>query len=122
MFLNLAVISIFGMLLDIFGAEFDNMNKLFEVMKKSENKEVKKNGIRFLEIFSKLEEEKKNKRFLNKIAEFLSGVILFDNDVDNLINSLKFFEANITMLDNRFFKQEGFLEKLISLMRFLRHH
>ena len=122
MFLNLAVISIFGMLLDIFGAEFDNMNKLFEVMKKSENKEVKKNGIRFLEIFSKLEEEKTNKRFLNKIAEFLSGVILFDNDVDNLINSLKFFEANITMLDNRFFKQEGFLEKLIFLMRFLRHH
>ena len=122
MFLNLAVILIFGMLFDIFGAEFDNIYKLFEVMKKSENKEVKKNGIRFLEIFSKLEEEKTNKRFLNKIAEFLSGVILFDNDVDNLINSLKFFEANITMLDNRFFKQEGFLEKLIFLMRFLRHH
>ena len=121
MFLNLAVILIFGMLFDIFGAEFDNIYKLFEVMKKSENKEVKKNGIRFLEIFSKLEEEKTNKRFLNKIAEFLSGVILFDNDVDNLINSLTFLNANIEILDTRFFKQEGFLAKLISLMRFLRH-
>ena len=122
MFLNLAVILIFEILPDdIFGDEFNNINKLFEVMKKSENKEVKKNGIRFLAIFSKIEALKSKKQFLNKIAELLSGVILFDNNADNLINSLTFFNANLEILDKNILKQEGFLAKLISLMRFLRH-
>ena len=98
--------------------QFYFLNKLLEVMKKSEFKVVRKNGIRFLAIFSKLDELQTKKRLLIKIA---SGVILFDNDVDNLINSLTFLKENLWIIDANFFKQEGFLTKLICLMRFRRH-
>ena len=93
------------------------LDRLLEVMKKSENEVVKKNGISALTIFSKLEELKTKKPLLIKIA---SGVILFDNSVDNLNNSLTFLK-NLEFLDQNILKQEGFLAKLISLMRFLRH-
>ena len=115
MLLNLATILILGRNIEY---EFNNLSNLFEVIKKSENKLVKKNGIRALAIFSKLEVLKTQKRFLIKIAEFL---ILFDNDADNLINSLTFLKANLGILDKKILKQKEFLAKLISLMRFLRH-
>ena len=114
MFLDLAAMLISDDNID----EFNNLNILFEVIKKSENKEVKKNGIRFLVIFSKIEAVKTKTSFLIKIADFL---ILFDSDVDNLIYSLIFLEANLGIFYEKCLKQEGFLAKLISLMRFLRH-
>ena len=57
---------------------------------------------------------------IQKIVEFLSGVIIFENDVDNLSYSLTFLISNLGIIDKKIFKQEGFLVKLISLMRFLR--
>ena len=46
-------------------------------------------------------------------------MILFDKNVNNLINSLTFLRANLKFIDDKFLKQEGLFAKLISLMRFL---
>ena len=94
-----------------------NLSTLLKVMKKSENKEVKKNGIRVLAIFSEEIAILQNKTF-----EFLSDVIQFDKDVDNLMNSLTFLanmNENIRIIDKELLKNKGFIAKLISLLRFL---
>ena len=98
--------------------KFRNLSKLLEVMKKSENKVAIKNGIRFLAYFGIFEELKKKERFFEKIVDFLIFVIRFDNDFDNLSNSLTFLDANLGILEKIFLKHEGLLAKLISLMRF----
>ena len=66
MILNLAVILIFDW--NIIDNEVNNLSKLLEVMKKSENKEVRKNGVRALSIFLKLTELTTKKTFLIKFA------------------------------------------------------
>ena len=118
MILNLATILISGRKI---GDESYQFGKLLKIIENSENKVVKKNGILFLAIFSEFEELKIKKRFLIRMVEFLSGVILFDNDVNNLIISLEFLKKNDFLVDKKILKQEGFLAKLISLMRFLIH-
>ena len=52
--------------------KFPSINKLLEIIKKSENKVAKKNGMRALMIFSKGYELHRKKRFLiQKMVEFL---------------------------------------------------
>ena len=93
------------------------------VMEKSENKLLRKNGLRALEIFSeKLEALRTlNKKLLFKLTEFLRDVFLFDSDVDNILNSLTVLAKNCWVIDKALLKNEGFFVQLISLLRFFDH-
>ena len=90
---NLAVI-----FLDQFGSlevyQFNKFDAFLEVMQKSKNTTVRKNGIRALIFFyEKLDRiEQTNRKFFE---EFLMDVLLFDKDIDNLIRSLTVLEKHL---------------------------
>ena len=100
----------------------DDISTLLEVMKKSENKEVLKNGVRALKFFFKKLDLNfiLNQKLFDETLEFIKDVILFDNDFENLMNSLTVFEVIIALhnrVDEELFKRKGFLAKLDSLVR-----
>ena len=100
----------------------DDLSTLLEVMKKSENKEVLKNGVRALNFFFKKLDLNfiLNQKLFDETLEFIKDVILFDNDFENLMNSLTVFEVSISLnnkVDEEFWKRKGFLAKLNSLVR-----
>ena len=106
------------------GEKFVFNNKIstfLDVMEKSENKLVRKNGVRALAIFSaKRLGIKIHKQLFVKLTEFLRDMIVFDSDVDNILNSLTVLakSGRVNWLSS---KNERFLVQLISLLRFLNH-
>ena len=98
------------------------ISTFLDVMKQSENKLVRKNGVRALAIFyKKLDWIPIDRKLFVKLTELLRDVILFDSDVDNILNSLNVLTENFRFTDEVFLKNEGFLVQLLSLLRFFIH-
>ena len=100
------------------------ISPFLDLMKKSENKLVRKNGVRALAIFSsKLAAwSTMDKQLLVKMTEFLRDVILFDSDGDNILNSLNVLAKNVWANYEVFFTiTKEFFGQLISLLRFFNH-
>ena len=96
---------------------FRNLNAFIKTMKKSENKDVMRNGLCFLaKICNKFYCRIDNIKSQYKAIKFLAKVIVNEQIGDNLINALTCFENK--MFDIEIAKNTGCLSRLASLLRF----
>ena len=107
---------------DINDFEFnDGISKYLKILKKTKNKTIKKNGVLALAIFSeKLDAKIKIPNILNITSEFLRDIIIFDDDIDNLMNSLTFLEKNFATMDSQILKNKEFITKIMAFLRFFK--
>ena len=101
--------------------KFRCLDPLRKLMKISENKKIKSNGLRALAHFcDKLHPRIKNSLSRRKTLKFIAKEIAQENDIDHLTNALTCLRSFLFLFDFdvNIIKTTGCLSKMVTLLRY----